>query len=301
MPDQKNFVPAAPADALTWRCRDRMLHLDGRPLIMGILNVTPDSFSDGGRFADLEAAIAHGMQMVHDGADIIDIGGESTRPGSAPVSANIEKERILPTLRELVRQTAHMNCLFSVDTYKADVAAATIEAGAHIINDISAMDDPNMAETARQSGAGVVLMHRQGLPPTMQDNPHYDDVVREVAAWQKECIAVAVAAGLDPQTLALDPGIGFGKTTKHNLQLLANLPALAHSAEGRPLLIGLSRKRWLGEITGRTIPAERLSATMAGVVWAAMAGAHVLRVHDVGAAKDALLVLQALQKERQAS
>lgn len=300
MPDQKKLAPAAPTDALTWRCRDRILHLNGRPLIMGILNVTPDSFSDGGRFADPEAAVAHGMQMIHDGADIIDIGGESTRPGSAPVPADIEKERILPVLKELVQRTKNMDCLFSIDTYKADVAAATIDAGAHIINDISAMDDPNMAETARQSGAGIVLMHRQGLPPNMQDNPQYDDVVREVAAWQTECVATAVAAGLDPQTIMLDPGIGFGKTTKHNLQLLANLPTLAQSAAGRPLLIGLSRKRWLGEITGRTIPVERLSATMAGVVWTAMAGAHVLRVHEVSATKDALLVLQALQKERRA-
>jgi dihydropteroate synthase len=239
--------------------------------------------------------------MVHDGADIIDIGGESTRPGSAPVPANIEKERILPTLKELVRQTEHMDCLFSIDTYKADVAAAALDAGAHIINDISAMDDPNMAETARQSGAGVILMHRQGLPPNMQDNPRYDDVVREVATWQTERLAAAETAGLDPQTLALDPGIGFGKTTRHILQLLANLPALARGAGERPLVVGLSRKSFLGEITGRDDPADRLPATVAGLAWAALAGAHVLRVHDVGAARDVLLVLQALQKERRAS
>ncbi|MGI6087200.1 MAG: dihydropteroate synthase [Kiritimatiellia bacterium] len=299
MPDQKNFGLPVPADTLVWRCRGRILRLDGRPLIMGVLNATPDSFSDGGRFADPETAIAHGLQMVRDGADIIDVGGESTRPGAAPVPAEIESARILPVLRGLARQTA---CLLSVDTTKAAVAAPALDAGAHIINDISALTaDPDMAELARRHGAGVVLMHRQGLPPAMQDNPRYEDVVCEVAAWLAERAAAAGAAGLDPQTLALDPGIGFGKTTRHILQLLANLPALARGAGERPLVVGLSRKSFLGEITGRDDPADRLPATVAGLAWAALAGAHVLRVHDVGAARDVLLVLQALQKERRAS
>ncbi len=295
MPDQSKFGPAVPPAAPAWRCRDRTLRPDGHPLIMGILNVTPDSFSDGGRFTDPEAAIAHGLQMARDGADIIDIGGESTRPGAAPVPAEIESGRILPALRELGRQSA---CLISVDTAKAAVAAMALDAGAHIINDVSALTaDPDMAPLARRYGAGVILMHRQGLPATMQINPRYDDVVREVAAWLAARAAAAAAAGLDPQTLALDPGIGFGKTTQHNLQLLANLPAIAGEGK-RPLVVGLSRKRFLGEITGRSAPADRLPATVAALAWSALAGAQVLRVHDVAAARDAMLVWQALQKER---
>jgi len=279
-----------------WHCRGQVLRFDARPLIMGILNVTPDSFSDGGRLADPGAAIAYGLQMAHDGADIIDIGGESTRPGAAPVPAEIESARILPVLRGLAGQTA---CRLSVDTTKAAVAAAALDAGAQIVNDISALTaDPAMAALARRHNAGVILMHRQGLPATMQDNPRYDDVVREVAAWLRQRVAAAVAAGLDPRTLAVDPGIGFGKTTRHNLQLLAN-PAAA-GVPGRPLVIGLSRKRFLGEITGRGQPADRLPATVAALAWVIPAGAQVLRVHDVAAARDAVLVVQALRKERAA-
>ncbi|MCA1809053.1 MAG: dihydropteroate synthase [Kiritimatiellia bacterium] len=283
--------PAVAGASLEWHCGQRRPPIADRPLIMGILNVTPDSFSDGGRFADPETAVAHGLRMFQDGADIIDIGGESSRPGAQPVSADEETARTQPVIRELARRT---DVLISIDTAKAPVAAGALEAGAHIINDISALTaDQAMIGVARSSGAGVILMHMRGQPANMQHNPTYDDVVSEVLAYLRERRDAVTAAGIAETALALDPGIGFGKTTAHNLQLLRRLPEFA--AIGRPLLIGLSRKRFLGEITGRDIQ-ERQAATTAALTWAILAGARILRVHDVAAAADALRVVQSLRE-----
>lgn len=261
---------------------------------MGILNVTPDSFSDGGLFADPGTAVTHGLEMERDGAVIIDVGGESTRPGSDSVPEKIEIERVIPVVKELCRRT---KCLISVDTTKSAVAALALEAGAHIINDITALTgDPAMVELARSHNAGVILIHCQGKPATMQDNPQYFDVAGEVSEWLALRIEATRDAGLDPQTIAIDPGIGFGKTTHHNLQILAKLHVLADHA--RPIVIGLSRKRFLGEISGNKTPAGRQSATDAAHVYAVLQGAHVLRTHDVKAARDVVRIISALQKEQ---
>jgi dihydropteroate synthase len=257
---------------------------------MGILNVTPDSFSDGGRFTDPDAALAHGLGMVEAGADIIDVGGESTRPGAASVPAAEEARRVLPVIASLAGRSG---AVLSVDTTKASVARAALEAGAHIVNDVSALTfDPDMVHVARESNGGVVLMHMRGSPLTMQADPHYADVVAEVAAMLRERVAAAVAAGIDRRRLAVDPGIGFGKTVAHNVRLLRRLDALA--GLGLPVLVGLSRKSFLGALTGRDVPG-RTAASVAGMLMAVLNGAHIVRVHDVEATVDALRVAEALR------
>lgn len=256
---------------------------------MGILNVTPDSFSDGGKFLAVETAVAHALQMAADGADIIDVGGESTRPGARPVPAEEETARTVPVIRMLRERT---DALISIDTRKAEVARAALAAGADIINDVSALSDPGMAELAAETGAGVVLMHMQGSPETMQAAPRYGDVTAEVRAFLEERMALAAAQGVAAEQIALDPGIGFGKTDAHNIALLNGIPALA--AAGRPVLIGASRKGFIGRLLGREAD-ERLAGSLAAAVYAALRGAHVLRVHDVKESCDAARLVDRLR------
>ena len=272
----------------TWECAGRILSIAGRPLVMGILNVTPDSFSDGGMHADADSAVEHGRKMLRDGADIIDVGGESSRPGAEPVSAEEETRRIIPVIRALAADGATI----SVDTYKSRVAREAIAAGATIINDITAMTgDPQMAEVAAESKAGVVLMHMQGTPRTMQIAPAYTDVVEEVATWLEQRIKYAVERGIRAEAIALDPGIGFGKTVEHNLSLLAGLRRFA--AIGRPVVIGVSRKSFLGRLTGQPVE-RRTAASVAAAVMAIANGADILRVHDVEETRDAVRVATAI-------
>lgn len=259
----------------TWDCCDRHLLLD-RVLVMGILNVTPDSFSDGGRFFDKVAAAEHAARMLEEGADIIDIGGESTRPGAAEVSADDEIARVVPVVEAIVSATG---AAVSIDTMKAGVARAAIDSGAVIVNDVSAMRaDPAMCDLVAETGAGVVLMHMLGNPRTMQSNPTYGDVVAEVRDALVGWAADALAAGVSDACIVLDPGIGFGKTREHNLQLLKGIPTLC--APGFPVLIGTSRKSFIG--TTLDLPVEeRLEGTAATVAWSVANGASIVRVHDV--------------------
>jgi dihydropteroate synthase len=279
-----------------WRCRDHVLRPGNRPLVMGILNVTPDSFSDGGRFSATDAAIRHGLAMARDGADMIDVGGESTRPGAAAVSEEEELRRVVPVVQGLRREgVSTTGVLISVDTRKAAVAEQALANGAHIVNDVSALtDDPHMAGVVRRHGAGVVLMHMRGSPATMQQDPRYEDVAEAVSVYLGARLAELKGQGLDAETMVLDPGIGFGKTVDHNLQLLARLDVLAR--HGRPVLVGLSRKSFLGKLTGREA-GDRLAGSLAGLVYAALRGAQILRVHDVKESVDAVKVLAALKQE----
>lgn len=260
---------------------------------MGILNVTPDSFSDGGHYLDGNNAVAHGLQMAAEGADIIDIGGESTRPGALGVTVEDELERVIPVIEELAGK---INAVISVDTMKATVAQRALEAGARIVNDVSALShDPVMSDVVRESGAGVVLMHMLGSPRIMQDDPRYEDVVGEVTDYLRSRVEYLCGKGLDRNTLAVDPGIGFGKTVRHNLELLANLDMLG--ALGLPVVVGLSRKSFLGRLTGRGVE-ERLACSLAGLVFCILNGAHVMRVHDVRESWDAIRIATALDQER---
>ncbi len=267
---------------------------------MGILNVTPDSFSDGGRHAGVEAAVRRGLEIAAEGADILDVGGESTRPGAEPVPVGEELARVAPVVEALCRELRGAEWpLLSVDTRKAEVAERALAAGARIINDVTALGgDPDMPGVARRYGAGVVLMHMRGDPATMQADPRYGDVVAEVGTWLRERVSALTGQGLGEDTLAVDPGIGFGKTTEHNLQLLAGLGALAEV--GRPVVAGLSRKRFLGMVTGQPVEG-RLAGSVAGLVYAFLRGAHILRVHDVRASVDAARLLSALRREERAA
>ena len=258
-----------------WRIRDRLFDTGGRTLVMGVLNVTPDSFSDGGRFADPDAAVSHGLAMAAAGADLVDVGGESTRPGSARVDAAEEARRVVPVVRSL----AAAGVAVSIDTMKPSVAAAAVEAGAAVINDVTALADPEMRRIAADAGAGVVLMHMAGTPETMQDDPHYDDVVEEVAGFLAVRAARAEASGVDPAAICIDPGIGFGKDLGHNLSLLAGIPRLA--SLGYPVMVGASRKRFLTGILGDLTAEERDAPTAAAHVLAIAGGAAAIRVHDV--------------------
>lgn len=259
---------------------------------MGVVNVTPDSFSDGGAFASPEAAIAHGMQLVDAGADIVDVGGESTRPGADPVDEAEERRRIMPVVAALVAEEA----VVSIDTSKPGVAAAAVAAGAEIINDVGGLREPGMAEVCIESAAGVVIMHMQGTPRTMQDDPRYGDVVDDVHNELMAWASAAIERGVDVDRVCLDPGIGFGKTSEHNLALLGNLEGLTQS--GYPILVGPSRKRFLGEILERTgrpaTPRERDVATAAAVATSIGAGAFCVRVHDVVSALDAARTADAI-------
>jgi dihydropteroate synthase len=255
--------------------RGRVLDTTDHTLVMGALNVTPDSFSDGGRYADAESAVRRGREMLEEGADLVDVGGESTRPGAGPVEAEEELRRVLPVVRSL----AAAGAVVSIDTSKAEVAAAALAAGAAAVNDVTALGDPGMAGVVASAGAGLVLLHMQGTPRTMQEDPHYEDVVAEVTRFLAGRAAAAQAAGLDPSCLCLDPGIGFGKGLEHNLALLRGIPDLA--AVGYPVLVGASRKRFLADILGPLPPAERDAASAAAHVLAIAGGAAVIRVHNV--------------------
>lgn len=262
---------------------------------MGVLNVTPDSFSDGGQFLDPEAAVEQGRKLVQEGADLLDIGGESTRPGAESVSEEEELRRVVPVIRAL---HAELDIPLSIDTSKAAVASVALDAGADIINDISGLTaDPLMPELALASGAGVVLMHMQGRPRTMQIDPKYVDVRKEVLAWLMGRIQALEEQGMERNRIVVDPGIGFGKTLEHNLDLLTGLSQLQKS--GCPLLVGLSRKRFLGMLTGNDV-SDRLAGSLSGLVYSLTRGAHIMRVHDVKASVDAARVVDALlEKERQ--
>jgi dihydropteroate synthase len=243
---------------------------------MGILNVTPDSFSDAGRFFTDRAAIDRGAEMVEQGADIVDVGGESTRPGSDPVPAHEELRRVIPVIEQLAKHIPGV--LLSIDTRKAEVAAAALDAGASIVNDVSAGADPAMFELAREHGAGIVLMHMQGDPRTMQVAPTYDDVVADVHEYLRERIEAAEFAGIEAERIVIDPGIGFGKDLDHNLELIHRIDAFLDL--GRPILVGPSRKRFIGSLLD--LPeGERVEGTAAAVAWMVARGAHVVRVHDV--------------------
>jgi dihydropteroate synthase len=257
------------------------------PKLMGVVNVTPDSFSDGGLFLDAEAAIAHGRELVAQGAGILDVGGESTRPGAEEVSAGEERERVEPVVAGLA-DTATV----SIDTSKLSVAEAALDAGASIVNDVTALrHDPEIGALCAGRGAGLVLMHMQGDPRTMQANPVYDDVVDDVKAFLAERLQAAVDAGVDEERVWLDPGIGFGKALEHNLELLRRLGELREL--GRPLVVGTSRKSFIGKVDGSEV-AERLGGTIASSVLAAAEGADVLRVHDVAEMAQALTVADAI-------
>ena len=262
------------------------------PIVMGVINATPDSFSDGGQWLEPDVAIAHGRELIAQGATILDIGGESTRPGATPVTTAEELRRVTPILHGLSGAGARL----SVDTFKATVAAAALDAGATIVNDVTALrGDAAMASVIARRGCNVCLMHMRGDPRTMQVDPRYDDVVDDVKAFLLERLVLAVNSGIAEQRVWLDPGIGFGKTVEHNLQLLARLDEIV--ALGRPVVIGTSRKSFLGKITGRDV-GERVAGTTAANVIALAHGATVFRVHDVAEARDGLLVAMAALRRR---
>jgi dihydropteroate synthase len=274
-----------------WRVGERAFDCSERTLVMGILNVTPDSFSDGGRFLDRATAVAHATRMIDDGADILDVGGESTRPGSAPVSADEELERVHPVIERLAE--LHPAVPVSIDTRKADVAAEALDAGAAIVNDVSGGADPTMFEVVRDRDAAVVLMHMQGDPTTMQEAPYYDDVVGEVHEYLRQRIEAAELAGIDPERIAIDPGIGFGKDLDHNLELMHGVDALLDL--GRPVVVGPSRKKFIGTILD--LPEEeRVEGTVGAVVWMVARGAHLVRVHDVKEVVRAVRVSDAIAR-----
>jgi dihydropteroate synthase len=256
---------------------------------MGVLNVTPDSFYDGGRYIDPAAAVDHGLSLIEDGADILDVGGESSRPGADPVPADEERRRIVPVIAALRPKT---QTLLSIDTMKSEVARAALDAGADIINDVSSASlDPRLLTLAADRGAGFVLMHMKGIPKTMQADPRYDDVVAEVRAFLAEKIDIAEAYGVRRENIVLDPGIGFGKRLEDNLSLIRRLDAFAEL--GRPILIGISRKSFIGKILNAP-PEDRLEGTIAAAVLSLVHGAHILRVHDVRAVRRAALVADAI-------
>jgi dihydropteroate synthase len=275
-----------------WRLRDRTLTIGPRPLVMGIVNVTPDSFSDGGRFLASDAAITHALALVQQGADLLDIGGESTRPGSSPVPLDVELSRVVPVIQALASKT---QIPLSIDTSKAEVARQCLAAGAQIINDVTAFTgDPVMIDVARQFQSGVVLMHMQGTPATMQLDPHYDDVVAEVMSYLEQRLQSLVRQGLALECLAIDPGIGFGKRHQHNLELLARLDTFQRL--GRPLCLGVSRKGTIDKILGRPVE-ERLIGSLAIACHAAAREAvQIVRVHDVAETVDAMRVIAALNE-----
>jgi dihydropteroate synthase len=267
-----------------------------RPLLMGILNVTPDSFSDGGLFLEADVAVRRAEALVAEGAGLIDVGGESTRPGARPVTIEEEIERVVPVVRAVKQQ---VGVPVSVDTRRSAVAAIALSEGADIVNDVSALADPPMAEVVAEYGAGLVLMHMRGTPETMQNEPWYGDVVAEVTRELAAASAYACRAGIAAERIVLDPGIGFGKTAEHNLELIAHLDTLA--GLGHPVLLGASRKAFLGTLTGQAEPSRRAVATAAACVVGLLRGARIFRVHDVGIVREALQVAEALRTASPAS
>ena len=266
-----------------------------RPLVMGVLNATPDSFSDGGRFLDPAAAAEHARRMAAAGADLIDVGGESTRPGSMPVEAGEQVARVVPVVRAIAGM--HLPVTISVDTTRSAVAEAALDAGAHVINDISAgRDDEAMLPLAALRQAPIVLMHMQGTPATMQVAPRYADVTAEVTEFLKRRVDAAVSAGVAAEDVLVDPGVGFGKSLGHNLELLRRLREVA-TAVGRPLLLGTSRKGFIGRVTGEDEPSRRLFGTAATIAWGMANGAGVLRVHDVGPMAQVVRMIDAIQNQ----
>lgn len=259
------------------------------PRVMGIVNVTPDSFSDGGKFSSTNLAVEHALKLVQDGAAILDIGGESTRPNAAPVGLQEELDRVIPVIEALSKQ---VNIPLSIDTYKPQVMQAAIAAGATIVNDVRALQEEGALDLLANSNAGVCLMHMQGLPANMQDNPLYKDVVNEVLVFLQARLQASIYKGIDKTRILLDPGFGFGKTRAHNIALIQQLESF--STLGQPLLVGLSRKSILGQMTGNDVEA-RLYASIAASVIAAQKGARILRVHDVKATVEALKVVSAIQ------
>ncbi len=280
---------------MRWQCRDRGFDLESRTVVMGILNVTPDSFSDGGRYAEPAAAIEHAQRLATEGAEILDLGAESTRPGSLPVPAAEQLRRLLPVITALAGDASL--CL-SVDTRDAEVAREAVAAGAAIVNDVSALGDPRMAEVVAKSGAGLVLMHMQGTPETMQKNPSYRDAPAEVTAWLADRMEHAVAAGIERERVALDIGIGFGKAIEHSLELVARLDELA--ALGRPVVVGASRKSFLGRILDLPVD-QRVEAGLAVAAIAVDRGARIVRTHDVTATLRTVRIADAIAEARRVS
>jgi dihydropteroate synthase len=277
---------------MIWRCRDRAFDLSTRTLVMGVVNVTPDSFSDGGRFFAPGAAVAHARRLLAEGADLLDLGAESTRPGAAPVTAAEQIRRLAPVLETLAADPA---VVLAVDTASAVVAARALELGARVVNDVTALADPGMATVVAGSGAGLVLMHMAGTPATMQQDPIYGDVTREVRAHLAARLAAALAAGVPAERVALDPGIGFGKTVAHNLELLARLGEL--EPLGRPLMVGVSRKSFLGKTLDLPVD-QRLEGGLAAGAVAVFLGARIVRTHDVAATVRAVRIADALRGAR---
>jgi dihydropteroate synthase len=274
-----------------WQVRGRRLSL-AEPLVMGILNVTPDSFSDGGRFVDADKAVKHAIAMVKDGADIIDVGGESTRPGAAPVPEDVELARVIPVVKRLARR----GIVVSVDTSSPRVMREALDCGAAIINDVRSFTRPGALRAVAGTGAGVVIMHMQGDPRTMQNDPRYDDVTAEVLAFLAVQDARLLSAGIPEECICWDPGFGFAKNVEHNFKLLADTEKLA--SYERPVLVGLSRKSSIGIVTGIKKPEERVHGSVAAHLLAVLKGASVLRVHDVRAMRSALDVLKAMRQAK---
>jgi dihydropteroate synthase len=276
-----------------WVCGDASFALGERTLVMGVVNVTPDSFSDGGLFATVEDAVLHGATLADEGADLVDVGGESTRPGSDPVPVEEELRRVIPVIEGL--RKARPGTPLSVDTRKPEVARAAIEAGAAVVNDVTGGRDPTMMRVAREGGTGLVLMHMLGEPKTMQDDPRYEDVVAQVHEYLRERIEAAVFAGIPQERICVDPGIGFGKNVEHNLALLRSVPALRQL--GAAVTVGASRKRFIGTLSGAEDPADRLEGSLAVAVLAATFGADMVRAHDVRETVRALAVADAIVRE----
>jgi dihydropteroate synthase len=273
---------------MKWQTRTRTFDLTDHALIMGVLNVTPDSFSDGGEFAGIEAAVRQAEKLAAEGAAIIDIGGESTRPGAEPVAEAEELRRVLPVVERLATDSRFV---LSIDTMKPAVARAALAAGAEIVNDVTGLRDPEMREVVRASGAGAIAMHMQGRPRDMQRAPYYDDVVAGIRNFFRQSFSACLACGIDPMRLAFDPGIGFGKTVEHNLALLRNLDAMR--VGGRPLVLGVSRKSFLGQLGGG-LPADRLWPTVALTSYGRARGANLFRVHEVRPNFEALRMTEAI-------
>jgi dihydropteroate synthase len=276
-----------------WKLAHRSLPYGERTLVMGVLNITPDSFSDGGKFYAPERAVEHALTMIAEGADILDVGGESTRPGSASVSEAEELQRVLPIIKMLAAETS---VPISVDTTKSAVARAALEAGAEIINDISALRfDPAIADEGAKAKAGLVLMHSRGTPKTMQQLPPVADILSEVIGGLRESIAIAQQRGVASESIAIDPGIGFGKTAEQNVELIAKLDQLVAQFAGFPIMIGTSRKSFIGKLLDNPPADQRLHGTIASIAASVLRGAHIVRVHDVKPAVEAVRVAEAIR------
>ena len=293
-PEPGSMQAVPPSGAVrVWQCRDKQIPLSPEPVIMGVVNVTPDSFSDGGRYLDPSRAINQALQMLHEGAHIIDIGGESSRPGAASVAADEQIRRVLPVIEGIL--TKKPDAIISIDTTSSIVAQNAIKAGVSIINDISGLtQDTNMSALARETHAGVVIMHMQGTPENMQNDPNYKNCVADILEWLQARVTALTAAGIDPDCIAIDPGIGFGKKLAHNLEILHGL---AHfTSIGAPILVGASRKRFIGMVGNVESPSDRLPGSLAALTCAVLQGASILRVHDVPESLQAARIATAIRE-----